>query len=113
MPITIAGWELHPEAIVYRPAIIGGPIRRALDGTGYRKVVSTKHKLELSWSVLDADEMQAVRIVFEQAKGGSVTVTCLDPVISGSFLLADEELPFDSLEGSQPLWRGSLRFEER
>lgn len=113
MPITINGWELHPEAINYRPALVGGPIRRALDGTGYRKIVATKAKLELPWSVVGRDEMQAIRIVFEQAKSGAVTITCSDPVISGSFLLADEELAFDQLEGSETYWRGSLRFEER
>lgn len=112
MPITIQGWELHPEIITHRPALIGGPIRRSLNGTGYRKVVSTKGKLSLSWPVLDADEMQIVRIIFEQAKAGAVTVTCSDPVISGSFLIADDELAFDPLEGAEALWRGSMTFEE-
>lgn len=110
--VTIAGFELYPEQVLPRLRNIGGPIRRALDGTGYKKVVAQKDKLSLSWPVLDADEMQVLRCIWELARQGSVTITCADPYVSGSFLIADEELAFDPLEGSEKLYRGSLSFEE-
>lgn len=111
--VTIAGFLVYPDTVTPRQRNIGGPIRRALDGTGRKKVVGAKAKLSLSWPVLDADEMQIVRIIWEQARQGAVVIACSDPYVSGSYLCADEELSFDPLEGSTALYRGSLTFEEQ
>lgn len=110
--VTIAGFELYPEQVTPRQRNLGGPIRRALDGTGRKKVPASKAKLQLAWPSLDSDEMQVVRVVWELCRQGSVSISCSDPYVSGTYLCADEELAFDPLEGDQKLWRGVLNFEE-
>lgn len=111
--VTIQGFELFPEQVLPRLRNIGGPIRRSLDGTGRKKVVGQKNKVQLVWPSLDADEFQVVKVIWEQARQGSVTIACADPYVSGTFLCADEELAFDPLEGDQKQWRGVLNFEEQ
>lgn len=111
--ITIAGFDLYPETIKPRLWRIGGPTRRSLDGTGYQKNITQKQKLALSWSVLESDEYQLVRIIWEQARQGMVAISCINPLVSGNFLCADEELAFEPIEGDGNLWRGSINFEER
>lgn len=110
--ITIAGYELFPETVAPRRRRIGGPIREALDGTGYRKDVAQKVKLAVDFPYLTSDEFQAVLAVWESCRAGAVTISCSNPLVSGSFLLADDELAFDPLEGSSGLWRGSFNFRQ-
>lgn len=111
--VTIAGFEIWPSKIDYRPMRIGGSIRRSLDGTAYAKDVAKKHRLALPFDFATADEMQAIRVVFEQCRMSYVAITCSSPYISSNFLLKDEELAFEPLDGPGNLYAGTLTFEER
>ena len=113
MPITINGFELHPSTIGDRSKKIGGPIREALDGTAYQKTVTKKKRIPLTWECADEDEMQLIRILWEQSCSGALAVACSDPLISGSFLIEEDELAFDALEGDGRFYAGSLTLRER
>lgn len=112
--VTIAGFDVYPERVVPVPFIVGNPtIRRSLSGKGYQKDVAEKQRVTLSWSVLDAYEMQVIRVIWQQTRQGAVPISCSDPAISGNFLRQGAELQFEPLEGSQSLYRGTLIFEEQ
>lgn len=112
--VTIAGFEVYPERVIAIPFVVGNPaIRRSLNGTGYQKDVAEKQRVTMSWPVLDADEMQIVRVIWQQSRQGTVAISCSDPAISGNFLRQGSELQFEPLEGSPSLFRGTLIFEER
>lgn len=111
--VTIAGFEVWPEKVDYHPMWIGGDVREALDGTAYRKNVGQKHRLVLSWAYATADEYQILKVIWEQARQGAMTITCSDPYISASFICLDPELGLEPLEGSDPYYQGTLTFRER
>lgn len=111
--ITIAGFEVWPETIDYRPMWIGGDLRRALDGTAYRKNVAQKYRLALSWSYATAEEHQEIKVIWEQARQGAVTITCSDPLISGTFTLTSQDFPLEPLDGEDPYYKGVMTFEEQ
>lgn len=114
--VTIAGFEVYPERAIVVPFVVGNPtIRRSLNGTGYQKDVGEKQRVTLSWSVLDAEEMQTIKVIWQQTRQTStgVSITCSDPAISGNFLRQGSELQFEPLDGSTTLYRGTLIFEER
>jgi len=111
--ITVAGWGLYPAEVQVTPMLIGGGINRSINGKGFRKVLGEKQKVEMLWPVLTAEEAQDLRIVWTAAKQGTVTISCSDPYVSGTFLLADPEFKFKRIEGSNSLYAGSMTFEEQ
>lgn len=111
--VTIAGFEVWPEKVDHRPMWIGGDPRRALDGTLYRKNAGQRHRLILPWSYATADEYQVLKVIWEQARQGAVTITCSDPLFSASFVLTDAEFPLEPLDGPDPYYQGAMTFEER
>ena len=113
MPITINGLELYPSTIGDRSKKIGGPIREALNGTGYQKTVTKKKRIPLAWDFVGEDEFQLIRIIWEQSCSDALTVSCSDPMVSGSFLIEEDELAFDALEGDGRFYTGSLTLRER
>lgn len=110
--VTIAGFETYPSKIDPRSLWIGGPPKRSLDGTGYRKGVKVKIRLALTWGYVTPDEAQVLRVIFAQARMGAVAITCSDPAISGSFLFTDDALALEPLEGEAELYQASMTFEE-
>lgn len=112
--VTIAGFDVYPERVIPVPFVVGNPaIRRSLNGTGYQKDVAEKQRVTLSWSVLDAYEMQVIRVIWQQSRQGTVAISCTDPAISGNFLRQGSELQFEPLDGPNSLYRGTLIFEEQ
>lgn len=111
--VTIAGFETFPSKIDPRPLWIGGSIRRALDGTGYRKGLPHKIRLVLSWGYLTADEAQILRVIFAQALAGAVKITCENQAINGNFLFSGDELSLEPLEGDGEFYKATMTFEER
>lgn len=112
-PTTIAGWDTYPASVQVRPMSIGGGIRRALDGTAYRKSVAEKLRLVLRFDAISAEEYGTIRAIWTAGRLGSVAITNTDFNVSGTFIAADTELAFDPLDGAQAVWSGSLTFEER
>jgi len=113
IPITIAGWDLYPESVNPNPKLIGGPTRESINGTGYRRITGQKQVVSLVWGYLDAEEFQLIQIVWALARAGTVAIACVDPRISGTFLLVDQVFPFTYIEGSTEAYKGSLTFQEQ
>ena len=113
-PVTFENlWEVYPSRIKDKPTLIGGPIREAMDGTAYKKVMGEKLVLRLEWDLLDVDELQFLRIVWARAREGAIALSCTDPLASGNFVLVETEWPFERLEGGEALWVGALTFMEK
>lgn len=93
--------------------LIGGPINRSINGKGFRKVLDEKIKLELVWDAAMSMEIHDIRVIWNRAKQGTVTITVDDPAISGTFQLADNEWPFKRIQGDANLMAGKLTFEEQ
>jgi hypothetical protein len=112
MTITIAGYEVYPNKITTPQILYGGGIRRSLNGTAWRKIVSTKYKFNATWDFMDNEEAQWIRIILLQAIRGEVTITCDDPVINSSFIIANSEIALERLEGDGCFYKLELQFEE-
>lgn len=111
--VLIGTIPVFPSAADPRPMTIGGEIARSLDGTGYQKSVGIKVKLSLAWDAITEMELQDVRVIWTQALSNPPTITCSDPYVSGTFLMATKEWPFKPIDGDEGLYSGAIVFEER
>lgn len=111
-PTTIAGWDVYPNAVIPSSLLIGGPIRRALSGKGYKKDVDEVLKVSLAFEGIDGDTLAVLKVIWAQGRSGSVSLVNLDHGISSTFLIADQEFKFQPAEGQYDLFSGSLSFEE-
>jgi hypothetical protein len=110
--ITIAGYEVYPSVISNPSSLYGGQVRRSLDGTAWRKIVTKKNKVALVWDFIDAEEKFWLDLILSQCLNSSVSIVCDSPSISGTFILANDDIDFKDVEGSDKYTSLELLFEE-
>lgn len=110
---TVAGIDLYPSNVRAVPMRLGGGIRRSLSGKGYRKRTATKWRVVLRFDFVTPEEMANIRAVWHLADQGTVPIVDAAEGINGTYLSADDELPFQRVDGNSLGWTGTLTFEEQ